>query len=169
MSSSTPQHIPYPNPVYAWYVVIVLLLAYILAFVDREIIALLVPDIKASLQISDTQMSFLLGGAFAVFYTFFGVMIAWFADQGNRRWLIFAGVTFWSIMTAACGFSTSYAALFLARVGVGAGESALNPSALSMLKDYFPPDRIGRAVGLYTAGVSSGSGIAFIFGGALYP
>jgi MFS family permease len=169
MSSSTPQHIPYPNPVYAWYVVVVLLLAYILAFVDREIIALLVPDIKASLQISDTQMSFLLGGAFAVFYTFFGVMIAWFADRGNRRWLIFAGVTFWSIMTAACGFSTSYAALFLARVGVGAGESALNPSALSMLKDYFPPDRIGRAVGLYTAGVSSGSGIAFIFGGALYP
>jgi MFS family permease len=169
MSSPTPQHIPYPNPVYAWYVVVVLLLAYILAFVDREIIALLVPDIKASLQISDTQMSFLLGGAFAVFYTFFGVMIAWFADRGNRRWLIFAGVTFWSIMTAACGFSTSYAALFLARVGVGAGESALNPSALSMLKDYFPPDRIGRAVGLYTAGVSSGSGIAFIFGGALYP
>ncbi|MBU3671117.1 MAG: MFS transporter [Sinobacteraceae bacterium] len=169
MSSPTPQHIPYPNPVYAWYVVVVLLLAYILAFVDREIIALLVPDIKASLQISDTQMSFLLGGAFAVFYTFFGVMIAWFADRGNRRWLIFVGVTFWSIMTAACGFSTSYAALFLARVGVGAGESALNPSALSMLKDYFPPDRIGRAVGLYTAGVSSGSGIAFIFGGALYP
>ncbi len=169
MSAKSPQHIPYPNPVYAWYVVVVLLLAYILAFVDREIIALLVPDIKASLQISDTQMSFLLGGAFAVFYTFFGVMIAWFADRGNRRWLIFAGVTFWSIMTAACGFSTSYAALFLARVGVGAGESALNPSALSMLKDYFPPDRIGRAVGLYTAGVSSGSGIAFIFGGALYP
>ncbi|MFM8517450.1 MAG: spinster family MFS transporter [Nevskiaceae bacterium] len=169
MSSPTPQHIPYPNPIYAWYVVVILLLAYILAFVDREIIALLVPDIKASLQISDTQMSFLLGGAFAVFYTFFGVMIAWFADRGNRRWLVFAGVTFWSIMTAACGFSTSYAALFLARVGVGAGESALNPSALSMLNDYFPPDRIGRAVGLYTAGVSSGSGIAFIFGGALYP
>ena len=81
--------IPYPNPVYAWYVVVVLLLAYILAFVDREIIALLVPDIKASLQISDTQMSFLLGGAFAVFYTFFGVLIAWLADRGNRRIQIF--------------------------------------------------------------------------------
>ena len=160
---------PYPHPAYAWYVVVVLLLAYILAFVDREIIALLVPDIKASLQISDTQMSLLLGGAFAVFYTFFGVIIAWFADRGNRRWLIFAGVTFWSLMTAACGFATSYAALFLARVGVGAGEAALNPSALSILKDYFPPDKIGRAIGLYTAGVSSGSGLAFIFGGAIYP
>lgn len=160
---------PYPHPAYAWYVVVVLLLAYILAFIDREIIALLVPDIKASLQISDTQMSLLLGGAFAVFYTFFGVIIAWLADRGNRRWLIVAGVTFWSIMTAACGFATSYAALFMARVGVGAGEAALNPSALSILKDYFPPDKIGRAIGLYTAGVSSGSGLAFILGGAIYP
>lgn len=161
--------VPYPHPAYAWYVVVVLLLAYILAFIDREIIALLVPDIKASLQISDTQMSLLLGGAFAVFYTFFGVVIAWLADRGNRRWLIFWGVTFWSLMTAACGFATSYAALFLARVGVGAGESTLNPSALSLLKDYFPPEKIGRAIGLYTAGVSSGSGLAFIIGGAVYP
>jgi hypothetical protein len=161
--------VPYPHPAYAWYVVVVLLLAYILAFIDREIIALLVPDIKASLQISDTQMSLLLGGAFAVFYTFFGVAIAWLADRGNRRLLIFWGIVFWSLMTAACGFATSYAALFLARVGVGAGESALNPSALSLLKDYFPPEKIGRAIGLYTAGVSSGSGLAFIFGGAVYP
>ena len=160
---------PYPNQAYAWYVVFVLLLAYILAFIDREIIALLVPDIKASLQISDTQMSLLLGGAFAVFYTFFGVIIAWIADRGNRRRLIVAGITFWSLMTAACGFANSYAALFLARVGVGAGESALNPSALSILKDYFPPEKIGRAIGLYTAGVSCGSGLAFILGGALYP
>jgi len=165
--TSTP--VPYPHPAYAWYVVIVLLLAYVLAFIDREIIALLVPDIKASLQISDTQMSLLLGGAFAVFYTFFGVIIAWLADRGNRRWLIFLGVTFWSIMTAACGFANSYAMLFLARVGVGAGESALNPSALSLLKDYFPPEKIGRAIGLYTAGVSGGSGLAFILGGAIYP
>lgn len=169
IANTSGTQVPYPNPLYAWYVVVVLLLAYILAFVDREIIALLVPDIKASLQISDTQMSLLLGGAFAVFYTFFGVAIAWLADRGNRRWLIFWGVAFWSVMTAACGFATSYAALFLARVGVGAGESALNPSALSLLKDYFPPDKIGRAIGLYTAGVSSGSGLAFIFGGAVYP
>jgi MFS family permease len=161
--------VPYPRPAYAWYVVAVLLLAYILAFVDREIIALLVPDIKRSLDISDTQMSFLLGGAFAVFYTFFGVLIAWLADRGNRRWLICGGVTVWSIMTMLCGVSMTYPMLFLARVGVGAGEAALNPPALSLLKDYFPPDRIGRAIGLYTAGVSSGSGIAFILGGTIYP
>jgi MFS family permease len=167
--AALPADVPYPRPAYAWYVVVILLLAYILAFVDREVIALLVPDIKRSLQLSDTKMSFLLGGAFAVFYTLFGVIIAWLADRGNRRWLIFAGVTVWSVMTMACGVSTTYPALFLSRVGVGAGEAALNPSALSLLKDYFPPDRIGRAIGLYTAGVSSGSGLAFIIGGTIYP
>ena len=67
---------PYPDQAYAWYVVVVLLLAYILAFVDREIINLLVPDIKASLGINDTQVSLLMGGAFAIFYTFFGLLIA---------------------------------------------------------------------------------------------
>ncbi|MCP5327190.1 MAG: MFS transporter [Steroidobacteraceae bacterium] len=172
MNSTTPDlsaNVPYPRPAYAWYVVVVLLFAYILAFVDREVIALLVPDIKHSLQISDTQMSLLLGGAFAIFYTFFGVMIAWFADRGNRRWLIFAGVSVWSVMTMFCGLATTYPLLFLARVGVGAGEAALNPPALSLLKDYFPPDRIGRAIGLYTAGVSSGSGLAFVIGGTVYP
>lgn len=172
MNPTTPDPsaaVPYPRPAYAWYVVVVLLIAYILAFIDREVIALLVPDIKRSLQISDTQMSFLLGGAFAVFYTFFGVMIAWLADRGNRRWLIFAGVTVWSIMTMFCGLATTYPALFMARVGVGAGEAALNPPALSLLKDYFPPDRMGRAIGLYTAGVSCGSGLAFVIGGTIYP
>ncbi len=160
---------PYPAPLYSWYVVVVLLLAYILAFVDREVIALLVPDIKQSLHISDTEMSLLLGGAFAVFYTFFGVLIAWFADFGNRRWILFTGVAVWSGMTALCGLATSYAALFAARVGVGAGEAALNPSALPMIKDYFPPERVGRAIGLYTAGVSSGSGLAFVISGSIYP
>jgi MFS family permease len=161
--------VPYPRPAYAWYVVVVLLIAYILAFVDREVMSLLVPDIKRTLGISDTKMSLLLGGAFAIFYTFFGVLIAWFADRGNRRWLIFAGVTVWSIMTMLCGLATSFPTLFMARIGVGAGEAALNPPALSILKDYFPPDRMGRAIGLYTAGVSSGSGLAFVIGGTIYP
>lgn len=160
---------PYPSQAYSWYVVCVLLAAYILAFVDREIIAQLVPGIKASLHISDTQMSLLLGAAFAIFYTFFGVLIASFADRGNRRNLLFVGIVFWSLMTMMCGVAMTFPLLFIARVGVGAGEATLNPCALSMLKDYFPPDRIGRAIGLYTAGVSSGSGIAFIIGGTFYP
>jgi MFS family permease len=168
-SPDSVKDVPYPRPAYAWYVVVVLLLAYILAFVDREIIAQLVPAIKKTLVVSDTQMSLILGGAFAIFYCFCGIPLAWLADRGNRRWLIFGGVTLWSVMTCACGLAGSYMQLFLARVGVGAGEGALNPPALSLLKDYFPKERLGRAIGLYTAGVSSGSGLAFIIGGLLYP
>jgi MFS family permease len=161
---------PYPRPAYAWYVVTVLYLAYVLAFVDREIIALMIKDIKASLQLSDWQISWLLGLAFAAFYTFIGIFLGWLADRSHRKWLLFAGITVWSAMTCACGMAGTFPALFLARIGVGAGEGALNPSALPMIKDYFPPDKVGRATGFYTAGVSSGSGIAFILGGGLiYP
>ena len=149
--------------------VAVLLVAYILAFVDREVITLLVPGIKKSLSISDTGMSLILGASFALFYTLFGVLIAWFADNGNRRWIIFSGVAVWSVMTMACGTATSYLGLFAARVGVGAGEAALTPPALSLFKDYFPPHRLGRAIGLYSAGVSCGGGLAYIIGGTVYP
>lgn len=168
-SPAAPAAAPYPHPLYAWYVVVVLLLAYILAFIDREIISMLVPDIRQDLGISDTEISFLLGGAFAVFYTFFGIGLAWLADSANRRRIICGGIAFWSLMTAACGLATTYPGLFMARVGVGAGEAALNPSALSIMKDYFPKERLGRAIGLYSAGVSSGGGIASIIGGKLYP
>lgn len=161
---------PYPRPAYAWYVVFVLWCAYVLAFVDREIIALMVKDIKISLRLSDWEISWLLGFAFAFFYTFIGIFLGWLADRGNRRWLLFAGVSVWSFMTCACGMATTFPALFAARVGVGAGEGALNPAALPMIKDYFPPQKVGRATGFYTAGVSSGSGVAFIIGGGLiYP
>ena len=168
-SSNLSSTVPYPRPLYSWYVVGVLLIAYILAFIDREVMSLLVKDIKGSLHISDTQMSLLLGGAFAIFYTFCGAGIAFLADRGNRRFLIICGVTVWSVMTCSCGMATSYLPLFLSRIGVGAGEGALNPPALSLIKDYFPPDRIGRALGLYSAGVSAGGGLAYILGGSLYP
>ena len=161
-------NVAYPRPAYAWYVVSVLLVAYIFAFIDREIMAIMVKDIEATLNISDTEMSLLLGGAFAIFYTLCGTAIAWLADRGNRRILIICGVAVWSVMTCSCGVATAYWPLFLSRVGVGAGEGALNPPALSLIKDYFPPHRIGRALGLYSAGVSAGAGLAYLLGGTLY-
>ena len=88
-----------------WRGIPLVFVAYILAFIDREIIAMLVPDIRHDLGISDTQISFLLGGAFAVFYTFFGIALAWLADSSNRRWIIFGGIAVWSLMTAACGMA----------------------------------------------------------------
>lgn len=155
---------PWPNPAYAWYVVGVLLLAYTLSFIDRMILSLLIGPIRAALDISDTEVSLLAGLAFALFYTLLGLPLGWIADRYNRRNLIVAGVTVWSAMTACCGFAGSYATLFLARVGVGAGEATLSPSAFSMLSDYFPRDRLARAIAVYSIGVPLGSGIALILG-----
>src|SRR3546814_486104 len=136
----------WPRPLYGWYVVGVLLLAYTLSFVDRMILSLLVAPIRAALDISDTAVSLLIGLAFALFYTLLGLPIAWIADRWNRRNLIVVGVALWSAMTASCGFAGSYAALFAARMGVGVGEAARSPAAYSMLSDIFPRDRqIGRA------------------------
>lgn len=154
----------WPRPAYSWYAVGVLLLAYTLSFVDRMILSLLVAPIRAALEISDTEVSLLIGLAFALFYTVLGLPIAWIADRWNRRNLIVSGVALWSAMTAACGFAGSYATLFLARMGVGVGEAALSPAAYSMLSDMFPRDKLARAMAIYSIGVPLGSGVAMILG-----
>ncbi len=118
-----------PSPAYAWYVVAVLLLAYTLSFIDRMILSLLVGPIRADLGISDTQMSLLMGFAFAIFYSALGIPLGWLADRRGRRGLIVAGIAAWSLMTAACALTRSYAGLFLARIGVGVGEATLSPAA----------------------------------------
>jgi MFS family permease len=149
---------------YAWYVVAVLLLAYTLSFIDRMILSLLVGPIRADLGISDTQMSLLMGFAFAIFYSVLGIPLGWLADRGSRRGLMVAGVAAWSVMTAICGLTRSYATLFLARIGVGVGEATLSPAAYSMLGDYFPREKLGRAMAVYSIGVPLGSGIALVAG-----
>ena len=155
----------YPAPGYAWYVASVLTTAHVISFLDRQVLALLVEPIKSDLQISDTQMSLLLGLAFAIFYTFMAVPIGRLADRRSRRAIIATGITVWCLMTASCGLAKNYWQLFIARIGVGVGEATLTPSALSLLSDYFPRESRGRAVGFYNMGVSVGAGIAFIIGG----
>ncbi|MBL8771583.1 MAG: MFS transporter [Phenylobacterium sp.] len=155
---------PTPSPTYAWYVVGALLVAYTLSFIDRMILSLLVGPIRADLGISDTQMSLLMGFAFAIFYSLLGIPLGWLADRGSRKTLIVAGIAAWSLMTAVCGLARSYMGLFLARVGVGVGEATLSPAAYSMLGDYFPRERLGRAMAVYSIGVPLGSGIALVAG-----
>src|SRR3546814_4068979 len=104
-----------------------------------------------------TEVSLLIGLAFALFYTLLGLPIAWIADRWNRRNLILAGIALWSAMTAGCGFAGSYATLFLARMGVGVGEAALSPAAYSMLSDVFPRNRLARAMAVYSIGVPLGA------------
>ncbi|MBL8558743.1 MAG: MFS transporter [Hyphomonadaceae bacterium] len=156
---------PWPAPTLAWWAVAVLLVAYTVSFIDRMILSLLVAPIRADLQISDFEFSILHGLAFAAFYTLMGLPLGYLADRANRQRIISIGIAFWSVMTALCGLAPTYAALFLARLGVGVGEAALSPAAYSMLSDYFPKHRLGRAMAVYSIGVPLGSGIALIVGG----
>lgn len=155
----------YPRPRYAWYVVGVLTAAYLLSFLDRQILALLVEPIRRDLGISDFQVSLLGNLAFGIFYTLLGLPLGRAADRFSRRGIIAAGVATWCLMTAFCGLARNFTQLFIARVGVGVGEAALNPAALSMISDYFPRRTRGRALTFYNMGVSLGVGVALIFGG----
>lgn len=157
----------WPRPALGWYAVSVLLVAYVFSFIDRTIIGLLVGPIKASLGISDTQFGVLGGIAFTLFYCVLGVPIGRIADRVSRRGLIALGVAVWSFMTALCGWAAGFWQLFLARVGVGVGEAALTPAAYSMIADYFPKDRLGRALAVYQSGAFLGAALAFILGGAV--
>jgi MFS family permease len=151
----------------AWYMVSILMLAYIVGTVDRQILSLLVEPIKSDLHISDTGFSLLGGFAFAIFYTLLGLPLGYLADHTSRKKIISAGILTWSVMTTLCGSAGSYLQLFLYRIGVGAGESTLGPAASSIITDLFPPKQLGGAMGVFIAGTSLGSGIALIGGGAL--
>ena len=144
-----------------------LVAAYAVAFVDRQILTLLVEPVKRDLSITDTQFSLLSGLAFTLFYTVMGIPFAWLADRGSRRNLIAISMTFWSLMTAACGLANSFFTLFLARVGVGVGEAGLSPAAYSMIADSFPPEKRARPLGVYAIGAIVGVGLALIIGGAV--
>lgn len=152
---------------YGWYVVCVLTLAYVVSFLDRQILALMVEPIKHDLGLSDTQMSLLMGLAFGIFYTLMGVPLGRLADRTSRRALIATGVGVWCLMTAACGLARNFGQLFVARIGVGIGEAALTPAALSMISDYFPREKRGAAIGFYNMGISLGAGTAMVLGGVV--
>ena len=157
----------YPNRAYAWYVTGVLVLAYAFSFVDRSILTLLVGPIRKSLDITDLQISLLHGLAFAIFYTLLGIPVARWADRGNRTHIISIGIVTWSVMTALCGLARNFPQMFLARIGVGVGEAALSPAAMSIFADYFPSSSLSRALSVYSAAIYVGSGAALIVGGSL--
>jgi MFS family permease len=158
---------PWPNQTYAWYVVIVLYFGAVISFLDRQIIALVVADIKADLGLSDFEIGLLQGPPFGIFYALMSVPIALMADQRSRRNIIIAGVTFWSMATAACGMASHFWHLFMARVGVGVGEATLGPSAYSIISDYFPKRKLAMAMSVFTMGNLTGVGLAMVLGGAL--
>jgi MFS family permease len=148
-----------------WTLMICLLVAAVLSFVDRQILSLLVEPIKADFGVSDSQIALLQGVAFAVFYSIAAVPFGWLSDRVSRKWLVVAGVFAWSLMTVLSGLARSFLALFCARIGVGVGEATLAPAAHSMIADAFPAERMPLAMSVYGMGVAIGAGLAFILGG----
>ncbi|WP_165491579.1 MFS transporter [Stutzerimonas kirkiae] len=157
----------WPTPAQGWYAVAALTFAHFVSYLDRTIISLLVEPIKASQQLSDTQVSFLLGFAFAVFYALAGIPLGYLADRSRRKRLILASIGIWSLMTAACGLAKGFWGLFLARVGVGVGEAGLNPAAISLISDCFPPRKRHFPVATFMVGGTLGGGLAIILGAGL--
>jgi len=158
---------PWPRTGYAWRVVAVLTAAYTLSFIDRQILGLVLEPIRRDLVLSDTQVSLLAGSAFAILYVTLGLPLGRIADRANRRNLIIGGVFLWSLMTAACGLADNFWELFAARVGVGVGEAALSPAALSIISDYFPPQQRVRPLAMYFLAPAIGSGLAYLLGGTV--
>lgn len=156
-----------PSRAYANYVLVVLLLVYVFNFIDRQILSILAENIKADLGLTDAQIGFLYGTAFAVFYAIFGIPLGRLADMWVRKSLISIGLFSWSLMTALSGTARSFASLATFRIGVGIGESSASPAAFSMLGDYFPPRLRATAVAIYSSGVYIGAGIGIFLGGLI--
>jgi MFS family permease len=154
--------------IYPWYVVVVMFFLYFANQVDRQILSILLEPIKAEFGATDMMMGFLTGPAFAIFYATAGIPIARLADRRSRKTVIALSAALWSLLTAVSGLATSFTQLALLRVGVGVGEAGCTPPAQSLIADYFPPERRGRAMGIYAAGATAGVAFGFLIGGLLF-
>ena len=137
------------------------------ALFNNGVTTLLVEPVKHDLQLSDMQMSYLLGFSVVLFYAFVGIPAARLVDSHNRKWLMTASIAVWSAATAACGLATTYWQFFAARFWIGTGESINGPLSYSLLADYFPPDKLPRGIAIYNAGMQFGTALSLLFGAAV--
>ncbi len=147
------------------YVLAILVLVYVVNFLDRQILAILQDSIKEDLQLTDTQLGLLGGVAFAVFYTTLGIPLAAWADRWIRKSILAMALTVWSGMTALCGIATNFPMLLALRIGVGVGEAGASPPSHSLISDYFPPEKRATALSIYSLGIPIGSALGVLIGG----
>jgi predicted MFS family arabinose efflux permease len=150
---------------YPHFVLAMLTLAYVLNFVDRQVLAIVALDVKQELALSDTRLGLLMGPAFAVCFTLSGFVLARIADVWSRRTVLALGLAAWSLFTAGCGLARSYLELALLRFAVGVGEAAGTPPSHSLISDYFPPERRATAFSVYGLGIYLGTAFGFAGGG----
>jgi predicted MFS family arabinose efflux permease len=148
-------------------VLTVLIVAYTLNFLDRQILGILAGSIKADLRLTDSQLGLMGGLAFALFYTAVGVPIARLADRWSRSWIMTIALALWSAFTAACGLAGGFWSLFLCRMGVGVGEAGGVAPAYSLISDYFPKEKRARALAAYSFGIPIGMALGILFGGLI--
>ena len=140
---------------------------YFFSYMDRQILAILLEDIKADLLLSDTQLGLLSGLAFAIFYATLGIPVAALADRINRVNIISVALALWSGMTAMCGLAQNFTQLLLARIGVGVGEAGSSPPSHSIIADLYPAEKRALALSIYSLGVTLGAAAGQMFGGNL--
>lgn len=147
------------------YVLGILVVVYVFNFIDRQILAILLEPIKSELVLTDSQLGFLSGIAFALFYATLGMPIARIADRTSRTGVITVCLTLWSGMTALCGLAANFIQLLLARIGVAVGEAGGSPPAHSLISDYFGPESRATALSIYSLGIPIGTMLGLLFGG----
>ena len=152
---------------YRYVCVGILALAYTFNFLDRQILSLLAEPVRKDLHLSDTQLGMLTGFAFALFYTLFGVPIAWFADRSHRVRIVALACACWSLCSAAGGLAGNFLQLAAARMGVGIGEAGGTTPSYAIISDYFPPKERGKALALYSLGIPFGIAIGAALGGGV--
>jgi MFS family permease len=157
----------YPRAGLAWYAVGVLTVGWVLAYLDRQIIVILIESLRRDLSFNDTQASLLQGFAFSLFFVLAGLPLGRLVDVTNRRNLLLAGILIWSLMTMACGLATNFWQLFAARLGVGVGEACLAPASVSLVADLIRPNRRGAAMGVMVSGAAIGNAGSALLGGLI--
>jgi MFS family permease len=155
------------SPARSWWAIFIFMIALMFNYLDRQLMTLLITPIKADFGLSDTQIGWLIGFAFTVFYVLAGIPMARFIDRGPRKWIVASAIAFWSLMTVACGLARSSTQLLLARMLVGVGESCNAPGTYSMTSDIFPRDKLARPMSVIGIGQTAGSGMALLVGGLL--
>lgn len=155
---------PWPSPARAWYATSIFAVALLFAFLDRGIITLLVEPIKADFELTDFEISILLGFALVAFNAFVAVPASRFVDIWPRNIILTAGIAVWSLMTAACGVAQNFWQLFLFRMGIGVGEIVHGPATYSMMADYFPREKLPRAIAVMQLGFVGGLGASLLIG-----
>ncbi|HWW64532.1 MAG TPA: MFS transporter [Sphingomonadaceae bacterium] len=157
----------FPPERQGWYAVSVIAVVTTFALLDQGIIGLLIQQIKTDFALTDTEAGLLLGPAFVIFYAFLGLPLSRYVDRANRTIIMSIGIFVWSIATAACSLASSFIALFLSRIMVGAGESINGPASYSIISDYFPRDKLPRAIATAQIGSVAGGGLSMLIGGSM--